>query len=258
MGGFPVYRRVEVFMKNSNKLLLILLLCGGLAAMFPSCSKGDDKMLDLLVSTERDGYKGEALDRERIEELENSLRKYEKDIQKRVQDTGQLGIYYRILAIDLMEKKMYGPALEEFRKALDIYPANPVLLYYSGVCRAYLAASEGDSRKREEGVAEASYYYERAVELDGSYQSALYASAVLALFEMDDPVEGERRTLRLLERYPGHIGGKFLLARIRLMEGFPERAAELYGEISDSPRASDEEKQRAEQNRAAILGGSYE
>ncbi len=245
-------------MKNSKKLLLILLLSSTLAAVIQSCSRGDDKMLELLVSTERDGYKGEPVDLERIEELEKSLRKYENDIQKRVQDTGQLGIYYRALAIDLMEKEIYGPALEEFRKAMDIYPANPVLLYYSGVCRAYLAASEGDPRKREEGVAEASYYYERAVELDGRYQSALYASAVLALFEMDNPVEAERRTLRLLERYPGHIGGKFLLARIRLMEGFPERAAELYGEISDSPRASEDEKKRAQQNRVSILGGTYE
>ncbi len=245
-------------MKNIKKLLLMLLIALPSVLFFHSCSRGDDKMLDLLVSTEREGYKGESVDRERIAELEKSLRKYEKDIQKRVQDTGQLGIYYRALAIDLMEKEMYGPALEEFGKALEIYPANPVLLYYSGVCRAYLAASEGDFRKREEGIAEASYYYERAVELDGRYQSALYASAVLALFEMEDPVEAERRTLRLLEQYPGHIGGKFLLARIRLMEGFPERAAELYREISESPRAEADEKKRAQQNRAAILGGTYE
>lgn len=245
-------------MKKTTMLFPALLLLTAAALLFPGCSRGDSTMLGLLVSTERDGYKGEPVDEERVAELEKTLRKYEDDIRRRVQDTGQLGIYYRVLAIDLMEKEMYGPALEQFRRALDIYPANPVLLYYAGVCRAYLAASEAGLEKRTEGLEEASRYYERAIELDGRYESALYASAVLALHEMEDPVEGERRTLRLLETYPHHIGGKFLLASIRLMEGFPEAAADLYGEISRSTRASDEEKEQAERNRSAVLGGVYE
>ncbi|WP_020612490.1 tetratricopeptide repeat protein [Sediminispirochaeta bajacaliforniensis] len=239
---------------NKKRCFLLLLL----PLLFASCSRGGDRMLQLLSSTEREGYRDESVDAKKIDELEKAIRRYDSDIEKRVQDTGQLGLYYRILALDLMEKKMYGPALEQFTRALDIYPANPVLFYYAGLCRGYVAKAEGDKALREKGIEEASFYLERAVELDGRYESALYASAVLALYDMDDVVEGERRTLRLLKVYPNHVGGKFLLARIRILEGFPQEAAQLYKEISESKQASEEQKAKATENRSALLEGSYE
>lgn len=145
--AIPMYRKKEVSMNKKRCFLLLLLL----PLLFPSCSRGGDKMLQLLTSTEREGYRDEGVDAKKIDELEKAIRRYDSDIEKRVQDTGQLGLYYRILALDLMEKKMYGPALEQFTRALDIYPANPVLFYYAGLCRGYIAKAEGDKALREKG-----------------------------------------------------------------------------------------------------------
>jgi tetratricopeptide (TPR) repeat protein len=242
--------------KRRLAFLLALVLC--ISLFHASCSRGGEDMVELLVSTEEGGYKGEEVDRERIAELEAAVRAYGKEIQQRVQDTGKLGIYYRILALDLMEKKMYGPALEQFEKALEIYPANPVLLYYAGVCRTYLAKASADLESRKRGIQEASLLYERAVEMDGRYENALYASAVLAVFDMEEISEAQSRVNRLLRVYPEHIGGSFLLARLYLAEGYREAAAEVYHHIAESSRASDDEKRRARDNRAAILGGAYE
>lgn len=238
-------------------LFLMCALCLSLL-LITSCRKSADRQLEELSETELADYEGEDIDRRRISELEDAIAEYEKEIQERVQDTGQLGIYYRLLAGNFVDKKMYGPAYEQYLKALEIYPANHVLLYRTGLCRAYLAKKEASLQARERGIDEAARYYERAVELNGRYEDALYAAAVLAVYEQGDRPLALQKTRRLLERYPESVGGLFLLAGLRYQEGALEEAAALYEKIEKSSRASDAEKEQAARNRGELLERAYE
>lgn len=247
-----MYVRQGVMMKLMTSIMVVLFL------LLASCRAGEGGMVQDLIETESSDYAGESVDRERITELKAALKRYDDEIARRVQDTGQLGIYYRILATDLMDKEMYGPALEALGKALEIYPANPVLFYRAGVCQGFLAKTMASPGDRERGVSRTMYYYERAVELDPTYEDALYGAAVLALFETDDLVLAEERIERLLQRYPENSRGLFLLARLRVSLGDRQQAADIYQKIIESTRSTEEEKEQARANRNALLGGAYE
>jgi tetratricopeptide (TPR) repeat protein len=248
-----MYSFQGVIMKMAKILLIHCIFL-----MLFSCGSENSGMMEELLETEEGQYEGKEIDRSRIAELEAALNRFDEDVQRRVQDTGQLGIYYRILATDLMEKEMYGPALEALERALEIYPANRVLFYRAGVCRGFLAKTLANGTERERGISEAMYYYERAIELDPAYEDALYGAAVLSLFESDDLALAEEKIIRLLDRYPDNVRGLFLLANLRIQTRDRETAAAIYKRIIDSKQASEREIDQARVNRNALLGGAYE
>ncbi len=219
-----------------------------------SCDREEQRMLDRLLKTETGEYSGEEIDSERVEELDRHIRRYADEVEQIVKETGKLGIYYRMLALDYLDQEMYGPAEEYFLRALEIYPNNHVLHYYTGLTQAQLSGAQPGGAERNAKLEEAAYHQERAIELKPDYFDALYALSVLYIFELDMPLSAEEYVLRALDVRSSNINSLFLLARIRVIQGRFEEAVEIYDQIIDATESS-EVLERARSNRDRLLGG---
>ena len=233
-------------------VVLVLML----SALMSGCNEAQKRILQRLMATESGQYAGEEVDEERIAELKDHIKRFSDEVEQLVEDTGQLGIYYKMQAMEFMNQKQYGPAREYFLKSLEIYPNNEVVHYYTGLVTAQTAGAQSNEAQRQSRIEDAAYHYERAAELKRNYFDALYALSVLYIYELDRPFEAEQYVQRALEVRSGSEKTKFLLASIRVQQGRFEEAVEIYDEIVEE--AEDESmRERARANRDQLLGGGY-
>ncbi len=214
------------------------------------CDQGRSDTLEELAEMEPgDGPVGE----ERIAELRRQIDNYREIVDEKVQATGQLGVYYKMLARAYMTRRMYGPALDALEDAIRIETVNPVVFYRAGVAAGQLGNAAGGESEARRHFETAERYYERAIELDPEYVDALYGLAVLYTFELDRPAEA----LDLLERAttvePGRARPFMLKGRVLLELGRPEAAAEAYGNAAETAE-SENIRDAALENRRRILG----
>jgi tetratricopeptide (TPR) repeat protein len=214
------------------------------------CDQGrSDTLEDLAQMEPGDGPVGE----ERIAELRRQIDNYREIVDEKVQATGQLGVYYKMLARAYMTRRMYGPALDALEDAIRIETVNPVVFYRAGVAAGQLGNAAGGESEARRHFETAERYYERAIELDPEYVDALYGLAVLYTFELDRPAEA----LDLLERAttvePGRARPFMLKGRVLLELGRPEAAAEAYGNAAETAE-SENIRDAALENRRRILG----
>jgi len=227
-----------------------------LSVMLTGCNEAQKRILQRLMATESGQYRGEKVDEQRIAELKNHIKRFSDEVQRLVEDTGQLGIYYKMLALEFMHQEQYGPAREYFLKSLEIYPNNEVVQYYTGLVTAQSAGAQPNEAQRQSYLEEAAYHYERAAELKRNYFEALYALSVLYIYELDRPFEAEQYVQRALEVRSGSEKTKFLLAAIRVQQGRFEEAVEFYDEIMEETE-DESMRERARANREQLLGGGY-
>ncbi len=226
-------RRVLVF------ALVAALLVSAVVFLPITCDRGgEDARVEQLLELEEDLYEGQEPSDERLDELRSAVRELESRVEQRVQDHEHLGRYHKMLAIEYINREMYGPALEELEAAIAIQTENAVLFYYAAVAAARQAKSTREAGRRQELYEDAEWYYKRAIELRPSYRSALYGIAVLYLFELELPNEAEPYVERLLELSPSRREAQFLKARMRVMQGRAEEAAAIYEQIADEARSS--------------------
>ncbi|MFO7780457.1 MAG: tetratricopeptide repeat protein [Spirochaetia bacterium] len=223
-------------------LLAVLALAG--------CDEGQSDTLEDLAEMEPgDGPVGE----ERIAELKRQIENYREIVEEKVQATGQLAVYYKMLGRAYMTRRMYGPALDALEEAIRIEAANPIVFYRAAVAAGQLGSSAGSEPEARRHFETAERYYERAIELDPEYVDALYGLAVLYTFELDRPEEA----LDLLERAttvePGRARPFMLMGRVLLELGRPEAAAEAYGKAAETAE-SEQIRDAALENRRRILG----
>jgi tetratricopeptide (TPR) repeat protein len=186
-------------------------------------------MVDQLVQMEGEADREVSL--QRIEEIEGEIRLYRKEVERTVDATGQLGVYYKMLAVEYMRGGMYGAAYDALEQALAIQPENPILFYYSGVCAARMSKAQVISEDRDRWLDRSEALYRHAITLDPGYAAALYGLSVLYVFELDRPEEAQELLERLLVVESKEIDGRFLLARVYYSLGKLENAIELYEEI---------------------------
>ncbi len=242
-------------MRRLTLVITMLGLCA-VVLLLTGCNEAQKRILNRMIATESGQYSGEEVDEERIAELKDHIKRFSDEVESLVEDTGQLGIYYKMLALEYMDEEMYGPAREYFLKSLEIYPNNQVVQYYTGLASAQTAGSQENEDERINRLEEAAYHYKRATDLKRNYFEALYALSVLYIFELERPFEAEEYVQRALEIRPGSEKTKFLLAAIRVREGRFEEAVEIYDQIIEE--AEDETmKERARENRERLLGGGY-
>lgn len=237
-------------MKRCAVCVLVMIV----SLLSVSCNREQQRILDRLLKTETGEYSGEEIDRERVEELEKHVRRYADEAEQLVKETGKLGIYYKMLALDYLDQEMYGPAEEYFLRALEVYPNNHVLHYYTGLAQAQLSGAQPGAAERTVKLEEAAFHHERAIELKPDYYDALYALSVLYIFELDKPLSAEEYVMRALDVRSNNINSLFLLARIRVIQGRFEEAVEIYDLITDETGDS-EILERARNNRDRLLGG---
>lgn len=241
-------------MKRKNSLLILSVLLVFFVFSITSCNQAQKEIFERLRSTEAGDLENEEIDTQRVKELEAHVRKFSDEVETLVRDTGKLGIYYRMLAVEYFNQEMFGPALENLLKALDIYPNNHILHYYTGLAQAQLSGAAPDEEGRREILNEAVFHHQRAIELRPDYFNAHYALSVLYLFELDRPLQAEEYVLRALDLKANDTNSLFLLARIRVIQNRVEEAVEIYDTIISETK-DPEAEQRARENRDQLLRG---
>lgn len=234
-------------MRRVLVLVMVATLLISAAVFLPrSCDRGgEDERVEQLLELEENVYEGQEPSDERLEELRETVRELESRVEQRVRAHEHLGRYHKMLAIEYINREMYGPALEELESAIEIQTENAVLFYYAAVAAARQAKSTREAGRRHELYDDAEWYYKRAIELRPNYRSALYGISVLYLFELELPDEAEQYLERLLELSPSRWEAQFLKARMRIMQGRPEEAVSIYEQIADeAPGSSDREAAR--------------
>jgi cytochrome c-type biogenesis protein CcmH/NrfG len=220
-------------------------LAVALLLMPAGCARREDFYLEQLKKTETG--RGAQADQRRIAELEAGIRRYRQEVDRKVQASDQLGVYYRMLAVRYMELGMFTQAYGALEEARKIYPENPVLFYYAGVCAARLSKAQAEQEQRRQWLGRAESHYRRALALDPLHSESLYALAVLYVFELERPQEAEALLVRLLEREKKNSDALFLLGNVYYGAGRLEEALGLYRRLEGLGLPEDRRRQ-AEEN----------
>lgn len=237
---------------RSNLQLLVAVTVLSFLIVTVSCSNRDEKILKSLKTTE-DAGSGE-ISRQRINELKKGIKEYKKEVERTVKAGTGIGVYYRLVGLEYMKLKMYGQAFENFRKAIEFYPENEVLFYYSGVCLARSAKSVMDKDEQRRLMQKAAVYYRRAVELNPEYKDAYYALSVVYLFELDKPLEALDSVEKLLSLGPENIDALFLKARAKAVIGNIREAVDTCNKIIKISK-DNKSAAKAREFRDALMSG---
>jgi len=235
-------------------LTVIILISTGFLLLF-GCSDTRKNVLARMKEVERSGYKGEELSSEAIEKLKKGIKEYEEVANRTIEANEQLGVYYKLLAVQYLEREMYGPCLESLDEAIFYYPENPILFHLGGVCSARLAKSKINTVEKERLFQQSEDYYKRAIELDSRYVDSLYGLSVLYIFELDRVPEAEALLERILAKEKRNTDAMFLLARVYVYNRMLDEAVELYETIEKEATDPRQQKEAAS-NRKALLEGA--
>jgi tetratricopeptide (TPR) repeat protein len=195
------------------------------------------------------------------EDLRKAISLYEEKIEQHVKDAAQTGVYWKILATRLHDKKLYTEALEALEHAIQYTPEDPVLFYLAGVSAAVLAKTpdlsvrgDASAQGRNYEIAEQSYI--RAISLDDRYARPRYALSILYVFEFGRPAEAIPHLLKVIEIAPSDVEAMFVLARAYFMTEQYGSAIDMYDRII--PAAKDAaRKKEAENNKETVLKVMY-
>ncbi|MBB6481969.1 tetratricopeptide repeat protein [Spirochaeta isovalerica] len=247
-------RKVKRTMTGSLMLLLTLILI-----MFSSCNQTDTDLLQRMAAMENGADPETVLEGdENYAKLKKDIAVFRKILDEKVDAAEKLGTYYKLIGLKYVDYGMYGLGLEAFQEALAIYPENPNVLYYAGLCSARLYKTEGSVVKSGQYLDQAVRYYEASLAVNNRFSSPMYGLAVLYVYELNMP----ELAIPLLEMYntiqKSSIDGRFLLAAAHYAAGDEDEAVDLYNDIIDK---TDDPilQEAARNNRNEILrGGSNE
>ncbi len=236
--------------------LAILLAVLILPVVFPGCASEDvEPALDFLIATEPTAYEGVPVPTERVQELRRDVQRYEKQIDELIQSMSQSASLNKLLANELMQQGLFGPALEALQRAMALQAENPVLYYLAGVAAARSAPGHAISGERQDRLVLAEEMYRRALRLDPNYREALYGLGVLLAFELNRPVEALEPVRHLTRIETGDMAPRFLLANILVRLGQTTEAETIYDEIARNATSA-EQRSRAGENRDALRRGN--
>ncbi len=216
--------------------------------LLTGCDRGEKALLDDLLGVEEGGKENANID-----ELKSAIERLKGEVERTVEAGIQLVNYYKMVAQQYMGKELYGLAAEFYRKSLDLEPSNSLVAYRLGICTSQIARSQPNDEDKLRMMEEALNYYRYAVEFDPENADALYAAAVLCIFELDREADAEGYLDKLLAIEPDNIKGMFLLARVDADFGRIDDAIALYDRIIRESSDQDEIGQ-AKANRAALSG----
>jgi tetratricopeptide (TPR) repeat protein len=197
---------------------------------------------------------------ETIEGLRTAIRAYEAKIDQHVKDAAQAGVYWKILAYRLQDKKLHNEALDALERAVYYNPEDSALHYMVGVSAGIAAKSALDfggvrENSRETYFTLAEEGYLRALSLDARYVRAMYGLGVLYVFELGRPREAIPYLLKSLEISPD-VDAMFVLARAYYMIESYREAVALYEQIIAQTKDADK-RNEAQLNRQLVLDKIY-
>lgn len=219
-----------------------------------SCAGERKAWVENLSAAEKKEFESGDIPEERIDNLKKGVSFYEKEVERTVKASKQIGIYYRMLALEYMSLEMYSEAFKSIEQAVEYFPTSPKLYYYGGVSAAQMSIAVFNEQKSAEYLELAEKYYLRALKIDPYYNDALYAVSVLYIFELNRPFEAEKYLELLVQRSRTNYDAMFMLARVKVLRGELDEAIELYSVVEEKS-SEEESRQKAKENRLKLLGG---
>lgn len=240
------------------KKAVTVIMCLLLVTMLTGCkSSGKDvlkKRIERMESTSSNPVS--------LEEIEAAIKEYNKEAEEISQKHSQVGMWYKVVGLKYLDKKMYGKAMENFQEALKYYPDNANLYYYVGNCAGYLGNSSldfeatGSYEQMENYYALSEKAYLRALAIDDRYAYALYGISVLYVYQLNQPEDAIPHLEKLLTIDTKNIDGMFVLANAYYLTRNYDKATEMFDKIIASTK-SDKTKQQAEANKKQVLDEAY-
>ncbi|MDR0599960.1 MAG: tetratricopeptide repeat protein [Treponema sp.] len=236
----------------AKSVIILIILAGGISGIFAV-----KKVLARNTLAARIAALSPRGTPQGIEDLRKAIDLYERKIEEHVKDAAQTGIYWKILGNRLIDKKLYGEALEALENAARYYPEDETIQYLIGISAGTLAKSEHVSPQRKQALREeCELAYLRAIEIYERYGKALYGLSVLYVFELGRPAEAVPYLERLLEVHRGDTDGMFVLAAAYYMTENYQAAVDLYDRIGGLTKDKDV-KIQAERNKGQVMDEWY-
>lgn len=237
----------------------ILVICSFLIViLFFGCESSSKKILKKRVQKMQESSGNPVT----IEQIEQSINEYYDDIEEITNKSSKIGLWYKLLGLRQLDKKMYGPALESFQKALEFYPDNANLYYYVGNCASYLGNASLDFEATGSYEKMENYYnlsekaYLRALSIDDRYVYALYGLSVLYVYQLNSPEKAISNLQKLLTIDTKNIDAMFVLANAYYLTSNYDKAADMFDTIIATTK-SDKVKKTAEENKKQVLDEAY-
>ncbi|MCQ2582326.1 MAG: tetratricopeptide repeat protein [Treponema sp.] len=238
-----------------KKLMIVLAVALSVTVLSGCKNSGKDILKKRIEKMEKSS--GNPIS---IEEIEESIDKYYKDVEEIAEKNSQIGIWYKILGTRYLDNKMYGKALECFQKALTYYPDNPNLYYYVGLCSCYVGNAAIDARAYDDmqdyyALAEKAYL--RALAIDDRYGYALYGISTLYTFQLGRPEDAIPYLKKQLSIDTKNIDAMTLLANAYYLTGQFDLSVDMFDEIIVTTK-SDKTKAAAEESKKKVLERAYQ
>lgn len=183
---------------------------------------------------------GQADNRERISELKSDIKRVDKQVEKTIESVRDKGTYWRLLGLKYMDYGMWGEAVSALNEAVNIYPEHAFLLYNRALSIGQLSLSANTQEQKMAYLLRAEQGYRRAISIDSRFTPAMYALAILLVFELDNPLEARGLLEDYLEIERSGIKARFLLARVYTELGDDNETLRLYEEIRELAKNEDD------------------
>ncbi len=230
-------------------ILSVMILCG--------CTKSSKAIIRMQKMEEGVGSPTT------VEELQAAIKKYQDRVMDIQLANGQVAIWYKMLGVRYLDAKMYGEALKCFQAALQFYPDNENLYYYTGLCAGYMSHASldfggtGSNQEKMNYLRLAEEAYNRAVTINPRYTRALYALGVLYVYEFKNCEDKAIPHMEaLLDIDTKNIDAMFILARAYFSTNQYEKSVALYDKIISLTK-SDAKKQEAINNKKYVMDSAY-
>ncbi|MFW5693636.1 MAG: tetratricopeptide repeat protein [Alkalispirochaeta sp.] len=227
-----------------HRIRIILTLAA--VTVLVGCRPDGDATLDFLVQTEGTSYDEVAVGEDRIEELRRDIEEYQDAVQETVRRYGRIASFQKLLARELIEAEMYGPALQALEAAMELQADNAVLYYLAGIAAARSARAGIIDGEEQDRLQLAEDMYREALALRPDYREALYGITVLLAFELDQPEEALEFARELARQETGDPSVRFLLGNVLVRVGNVDEARDVYAELAQDAPSADQRRRAAE------------
>lgn len=200
---------------------------------------------------------GQTGNKERIFELKSDIRRIEREVEKTIESVRDKGTYWRLLGLKYMDYKMWGEAVSALDEAISIYPEQAYLLYNRALSIGQLYKTADTQEQRTAYLLRAEQGHRQAISIDPRFTPAMYALAILLVFEFENPLEAQGLLEDYLEIERSDIKARFLLARVHLELGDDDEALRLFEEIGNIA-GSEEDIRKADELHRLVESGGYE
>jgi tetratricopeptide (TPR) repeat protein len=192
-----------------------------------------------------------------IDDLRKAIGLYQQKIEEHVQDAARTGNYWKILGSRLIDRGLYGEAMEALEEAVRYYPEDETIHYLLGYSARILARSEYFAeRDAALHFKRAEQAFRRAIDIYGRYSKALFGISELYVFDLDRASEAVPCLELYLDINKSDTDAMFVLARAYYVTENYEGAVALYDKITGITK-DPVKKAQAEANKQQVLAEWY-